>query len=197
MATVEERIDALSRKLDLVLENQKQQAVKYENYSAFFRKKLNDSFDALTNAVTSQTVMLTERIDGLAKLIVTRTDAAAKQPDDPVQADVLRRLAELSQAVQESSAVQTELMSHHASLLGKSVADGFRQLGAVQDADLKLHQDASETISRKVSASFEHLYEMLLDNADLVRAAADPAFAAQKAAELIPPDAPADSDSGE
>lgn len=184
MATTEERLDAIERKLDLLLENQKQQAIKYENYSAFFRKKLNDSAEQITNAVTAQTVLVSDALAKIEKLLAAKPQQG-NTPADPNHAELLRLLSELSQAVQESSAAQTELMSHHAALLGKAVADGFRQVGAVQDADLKLTQDSTEEISRKVSASFEHLYKMLLDNADLVRAQ-NP----EKPEELDHPDTP-------
>jgi hypothetical protein len=168
MATTEERLTSIEKKLDLLLANQKQQSVKYENYSAFFRKKLNDSFTALSNAVTSQTVVLSEKLARLEKLLSAKPASQQTPTADPQHAETLRLISELSQAVQASAATQTELMSHHAALLGKALSDGLRQVGAVQDADMKLRQDSAEEISRKVSASFEHLYEMLLDNADLI-----------------------------
>ena len=83
MATVEERIGALEQKLDLLLENQKKQAEKYENYSAFFRKKLNDSFESVLQAQTAQTVLLS---DTAAKLTRTaeRLEAQAQKSSQKV-----------------------------------------------------------------------------------------------------------------
>lgn len=193
MATTEERLTSIEKKLDLLLANQKQQSVKYENYSAFFRKKLNDSFTALSNAVTSQTVVLSEKLAKLEKLLGAQSAAQQTPTADPQHAETLRLISELSQAVQASAATQTELMSHHASLLGKALADGLRQVGAVQDADMKLRQDSAEEISRKVSASFEHLYEMLLDNADLItesKPAAEKPAAPESAGTPDTPDTP-------
>ena len=52
-------------------------------------------------------------------------------------------------------------------ILGKSIADGFREIERLQDADLRIQRNQAERISEKISLSFLHLYEMLLDNAEL------------------------------
>ncbi|MBQ3940158.1 MAG: hypothetical protein II723_03515 [Oscillospiraceae bacterium] len=142
-------LDAISAKLDLVLANQQKQAEKYENYSAFFRKKLNDSFEMMTKALTAQSVVLT---DGIARLERTLKAQAQTAAPDANYAELLRQLSELTQSVQEISAAQTELTAHHAALLGKAVADGFRQINALQDTDMQLQQEGFARLSAALGA---------------------------------------------
>lgn len=145
-------LDAISAKLDLVLANQKQHAEKYENYSAFFRKKLNDSFEMMTKALTAQSVVLT---DGIARLERTLKAPQNTLTPDAKHAELLRQIAELTQAVQEIAAAQSELTAHHAALLGKAVADGFRQISALQDTDMQLQQEGFAKIGARLGITEE------------------------------------------
>ena len=140
-------LDAISAKLDLVLANQKSHAEKYENYSAFFRKKLDDSFEMMTKALTAQSVVLT---DGIARLERTLNAPQTALTPDARHAELLRQLSELTQSVQEIAAAQTELTAHHAALLGKALSDGFRQINALQDTDMQLQQEGFDRISAKL-----------------------------------------------
>lgn len=140
-------LDAISAKLDLVLANQKQHAEKYENYSAFFRKKLNDSFEMMTKALTAQSVVLT---DGIARLERTLNAQEQSLTPDAKHAELLRQISELTQTVQAIAAAQSELTAHHAALLGKAVADGFRQINALQDTDMALQQEGFAKLSAQL-----------------------------------------------
>ena len=127
-------LDAISAKLDLVLANQKSHAEKYENYSAFFRKKLDDSFEMMTKALTAQSVVLT---DGIARLERTLNAPQTALTPDARHAEVI-------------AAAQTELTAHHAALLGKALSDGFRQINALQDTDMQLQQEGFDRIAAKL-----------------------------------------------
>ena len=95
MATTEERLGAIEKKLDLLLENQKQQVIRYENYSGFFRKKINDTAESLTNAVTAQTVLVSDAVARIEKALAPEP-AQGSAPADPKHAELLRLLSELS-----------------------------------------------------------------------------------------------------
>jgi len=167
MATVEERIGALEQKLDLILENQKKQAEKFENYSAFFRKKLNDSFESVLQAQTAQSVVLSDTAAKLAKT-AERIEEQTKKTSFDAQVRLLSaQMTDLASDLQTAAEGLTELINHHGMILGKTAAEGFREVERLQDADLRIQRNQAERISEKISLSFLHLYEMLLDNTEM------------------------------
>ena len=167
MATVEERIGAIEQKLDLILENQKKQAEKYENYSAFFRKKLNDSFESVLQAQTAQSVLVTDAAAGLRRIAERMEQQAQTIAPDAQLRSLSNQVTEMASDLQTAAEGLTDLVNHHGMILSRSLMDGFREVERLQDADLRIQRNQAERISEKISLSFLHLYEMLLDNNDL------------------------------
>ena len=160
-----ELMTKMDQKLDALEKSQKELDGKLERYSAFIVKKLNETSETICNTQTAQLKLFDEsmrkmgqQLDVMERLVAGRTDPDAV--NDPVMA----KLTEASDALQHTVERSINLISYHSAQIEKTLAE------AAQAASEKAEAEAerADALSRKLSLAFEHLYDELLTNQEMI-----------------------------
>lgn len=102
---------------------------KFERYSAFMVKKLNDTTDTLVNMQTSELKMLTESLDKMGSQIsaMERQIASHLSPDTTNDA-IIAKLNETSDALQHTMERSINLIGYHGDLMQRKLAESVQQV---------------------------------------------------------------------
>ena len=164
-----ELLTQMDKKLDALAEQQKALDAKLERYAAFTVKKLDDRFQAVENMESAQMTLLNDKLTEAGKRVDAMEEKLknALHPEER-EAAFLKRMTEMTETVENGYDRFAEHLTEQCGRIERSMMDGFRTLTELTEADLKLAQDHSEALSRKLSSAFEYLYDRALTNQELI-----------------------------
>lgn len=102
---------------------------KFERYSAFMVKKLNDTTDTLVNMQTSELKMLTESLEQMGSQIsaMERQIGSYRLPDTTNDA-VIAKLTETADALQHTMDRSISLIGYHGEQIQRKLAESVEQV---------------------------------------------------------------------
>ena len=159
----------MDQKLNALGEQQKALDAKLERYSAFTVKKLNDSVDTLCNMQEAELKLVTESLTKMGRQVdVMEKQIAAHLAPDVTNDELMQTLTGYAEDLQDSMDRCMELVGHHSVMIERSLMDEMNRLNALMEADMQLEQGSADTLSKKISLAFTHLYDEVLNGQELI-----------------------------
>lgn len=87
---------------------------------------------------------------------------------DHENAEQAKRITEMGEDIRNAVIGAMDLFSDHNAMILKTLSENFAHIAAVQDTDSELQSEQSQAVMQKISRAFEALYDMELDNMDLI-----------------------------
>ncbi|MBR5372365.1 MAG: hypothetical protein IK130_09130 [Oscillospiraceae bacterium] len=169
MQQISEQIAALSQQLAAAQEEQRKQneMIGFKVSAAFkelYSLQLTE-LELIADSFSSVQSQIKSSITELSKLQQANSDML-----DHEHAEQAKRISDLGEDLQSALMGAMDLFNDRCAVIQSSLSDSISQLAAAQGSDAEAEDERSTTMNSKISRAFEELYNMLLDNMDLINA---------------------------
>ena len=164
---ISDQITALSCQLASAQEEQCRQ-------SEEIKMKISAAFKELYSLHLTELELIADGFTGIrAQIKASIAELARLQQEnidmlDHEHAEQAKRISELGEDIQTAVIGAMDLVNDRGAVIQKSISDSISQLMTMQGTDAEAQDERSRTVTVKISKAFEELYNMLLDNLDLI-----------------------------
>ena len=164
---ISDQITALSCQLASAQEEQCRQ-------SEEIKMKISAAFKELYSLHLTELELIADGFTGIrAQIKASIAELARLQQEnidmlDHEHAEQAKRISELGEDIQTAVIGAMDLVNDRGAVIQKSISDSISQLMTMQGTDAEAQDERSRTVTVKISKAFEELYNMLLDNMDLI-----------------------------
>lgn len=164
---ISDQITALSCQLASAQEEQCRQ-------SEEIKMKISAAFKELYSLHLTELELIADGFTGIRAQIKASIAELAKLQQENIDmldhehAEQAKRISELGEDIQTAVIGAMDLVNDRGAVIQKLISDSISQFMTMQGTDAEAQDERSRTVTVKISKAFEELYNMLLDNMDLI-----------------------------